>query len=168
MSNQKHNHYFKNVEHLKTIDVYRVIQLFGITDPCLQHALKKLLVAGGRGAGKGPMQDIQEVIDSCNRYMEMVKEDVDAQVNALRSGNVTISAANLATTSITADKLHVGSLQSMGNQLGHLSVRSSTYNGPERRKFTRGFFPKISDHLQATPKSDNTAERVARIDTDKE
>ena len=52
-------HYFKDVSSLKQLDVYRVIQLFGVTDPCVQHAIKKLLRAGGRGS-KGEEQDICE------------------------------------------------------------------------------------------------------------
>ena len=38
-----HEHYFKDVTHLKTIDVYRVLDLFGVSNPCIQHAVKKLL-----------------------------------------------------------------------------------------------------------------------------
>lgn len=72
---EKHSHYYKNVEHLKTIDVYRVLDLFGVTDPCLAHAIKKLLVAGGRGAGKAVSQDICEAVDSCQRFLQMKRED---------------------------------------------------------------------------------------------
>jgi len=71
----KHPHYHKDVRHLETIDVYRVLQLFNVTDPCIQHAVKKLLVAGGRGAGKDMGKDIQEAIDSLNRWQEMRAED---------------------------------------------------------------------------------------------
>jgi hypothetical protein len=46
---REHNHYFKSVQGLNYIDVYHVLQLFNVTDPCIQHAVKKLLVAGGRG-----------------------------------------------------------------------------------------------------------------------
>lgn len=70
----RHSHYRKDVSHLDTIDVYRVLQLFGVTDPCLQHAAKKLLCAGQRGA-KTQDQDIQEAIDTLHRYQEMQKED---------------------------------------------------------------------------------------------
>lgn len=59
----KHSHYFKDVSHLKLIDVYRVIELWEVKDPCIQHALKKLLVAGKRGA-KDEAKDIQEAIDT--------------------------------------------------------------------------------------------------------
>jgi hypothetical protein len=67
-------HYQKPVEHLKWIDVYRVLVLFGVTNPCIQHAVKKLLCAGQRGA-KGQRQDIEEAIASLMRYLEMQTED---------------------------------------------------------------------------------------------
>lgn len=70
----KHNHYFKDVSHLKSIDVYRIIDLYNVTNPCIQHALKKVLVAGGRGAGKDVSKDIQEAIDSLERWKEMQTE----------------------------------------------------------------------------------------------
>lgn len=72
----KHPHYHKDVRHLETIDVYRVLRLFNVTDPCIQHAVKKLLVAGGRGAGKDIAKDVQEAIDSLQRFQEMQAEDV--------------------------------------------------------------------------------------------
>lgn len=71
----KHPHYHKDVRHLETIDVYRVLTLFNVTDPCIQHAVKKLLVAGGRGAGKDIGKDVQEAIDSLERFKEMRVED---------------------------------------------------------------------------------------------
>jgi hypothetical protein len=71
----KHPHYHKDVRNLETVDVYRVLALFSVTDPCIQHALKKLLVAGGRGAGKDIGKDVQEAIDSLERFKEMRVED---------------------------------------------------------------------------------------------
>lgn len=76
LDKRAHNHYFKNVSKLEYIDVYRVLSLFSVTDPCIQHAVKKLLVAGGRGAGKDVSKDIQESIDSLVRWQEMQKENV--------------------------------------------------------------------------------------------
>lgn len=72
---KKHNHYFKDVSKLNEIDVYRVIDLFKVTDPCLQHALKKLLVTGGRDGQKSKEQDVLDVIASCNRWLEMQREN---------------------------------------------------------------------------------------------
>ena len=70
-----HGHYFKDVSKLQTIDVYRALALFNVTDPCLQHAVKKLLVAGGRGGGKDISRDIQEAIDTLVRWQEMRTEE---------------------------------------------------------------------------------------------
>lgn len=69
-----HDHYKKDVSHLKRIDVYRVLDLFGVTQPALQHAVKKLLCPGLRGA-KGYAKDLQEAIDSIERALEMYYED---------------------------------------------------------------------------------------------
>ena len=74
MSEQNHSHYFKDVSNLKFIDVYRVLLLFGVTDPCLQHATKKLLCAGNRGV-KDELKDVQEAIASLTRYLEIKTED---------------------------------------------------------------------------------------------
>lgn len=72
---EKHPHYYKDVSKLEHVDVYRVLKLFNVTDPCVQHAVKKLLVAGGRGAGKDIERDIHEAIDSLNRGLQMIAED---------------------------------------------------------------------------------------------
>tara|TARA_R110000803_G_C11875815_1_gene309076 strand:+ start:143 stop:421 length:279 start_codon:yes stop_codon:yes gene_type:complete len=83
----EHRHYFKNVEHLKEIDVYRVLELFEVTDPCLAHAIKKLLVAGGRGAGKSRNQDVCEAVESCQRFLQMGRENENS--GQPRPGEVT-------------------------------------------------------------------------------
>ena len=70
----KHNHYYKDTSYLDGIDVYRVLSLYEVTDPCLQHAIKKLLCAGQRG-GKDMEQDVQEAIDSLERWKDMRRED---------------------------------------------------------------------------------------------
>lgn len=75
MAKRKHAHYFKDVSQITELDVYRVLRLFGVTDQSIGHALKKLLVAGGRGAGKDISQDIQEAIDSLTRWQELEEED---------------------------------------------------------------------------------------------
>jgi hypothetical protein len=70
----EYKHYQKSVEHLKWIDVYRVLVLFGVTNPCVQHAIKKLLCAGQRGA-KDERKDIEEAVSSLVRCLEMQTED---------------------------------------------------------------------------------------------
>jgi hypothetical protein len=74
-----HDHYKKDVRHLDMIDVYRVIELFEVTHPALQHALKKVLCAGDRGA-KDWEKDVQEAIDSLNRALQMRVEDAGAKL----------------------------------------------------------------------------------------
>jgi hypothetical protein len=81
-SERKHGHYFKNCPY-DAVDVYRVLSMFGVTDQALGHAIKKLLVAGGRGAGKDIKQDIQEAIDTLSRWQEMQQEDVNADLAIL-------------------------------------------------------------------------------------
>lgn len=77
---KRHSHYHKRVGGLKFVDVYRVLALFGVTDQAIGHATKKLLVAGGRGAGKDIRQDIQEAIDTLTRKLEMMDEDAVMEV----------------------------------------------------------------------------------------
>jgi hypothetical protein len=72
-----YNHYYKPCPY-SHIDVYRVIDLFEITHPALQHALKKIMVAGGRGA-KNINKDVEEAIVSLNRFLEMKNEEVNRE-----------------------------------------------------------------------------------------
>lgn len=73
---KKHSHYHKDVKHLDSIDVYRVLELFEVTNPCIQHAIKKLLCAGIRGA-KSLEKDYGEAQDSIVRALEMIAEDAE-------------------------------------------------------------------------------------------
>jgi hypothetical protein len=72
----KHAHYFKDVSGLSHIDVYRILELYGVTHPCIQHAIKKLLVSGGRGA-KDATQDVREAMDTLERYFAMESETAE-------------------------------------------------------------------------------------------
>jgi hypothetical protein len=74
MSEQKHSHYKKDVKHLDYIDVYRIINLYELNDPCFQHALKKILVPGARGH-KDLTKDINDIIDTMQRKLEMLVEN---------------------------------------------------------------------------------------------
>lgn len=73
-SDKKHKHYYKYVGNLEYIDVYSVLKLYEVTDPCIQHALKKLLVAGARGY-KDIERDIQDIIDTLERWKELSEEN---------------------------------------------------------------------------------------------
>lgn len=79
----KHNHYHKSVRGLNSIDVYRVLRLFEVNDPCLQHAIKKLLCAGYRGS-KSFDQDVKEAIDTLERWKAMrAEDDANERINKL-------------------------------------------------------------------------------------
>jgi len=73
MTTRKHSHYFKDVSLISEIDVYRVCELFAVDDSsgATQHAIKKLLLPGQRGAGKSKVKDIQEAIDTLTRLVEI-------------------------------------------------------------------------------------------------
>lgn len=71
--NEKYSHYYKKVPY-DYVDVYRVLDIFNVTDPCIQHAIKKLLVAGGRGH-KDIEKDVQEAIVSLERWKSMRLEE---------------------------------------------------------------------------------------------
>lgn len=55
------------------IDVYRVLEIFKVTDPVAQHIVKKLL----RGEKKGHTMDFvwNEVKQAVERKFEMIEED---------------------------------------------------------------------------------------------
>lgn len=67
-------HYFRDVSHIKEIDIYRVLDLFCVTHPCAQHAIKKLMVAGQRGV-KDVECDVQEAGRTINRWLQMISEE---------------------------------------------------------------------------------------------
>lgn len=77
---RKHSHYFKDCP-FNEIDVYRMLRMFVVTDPALAHAIKKLLVPGGRGGNKDNIKDVQEAVDTLVRWIEMEKEDKAHGVN---------------------------------------------------------------------------------------
>lgn len=70
----KYPHYFKDVRHLDYIDVYRILDLFEVTDQMIAHVIKKLLAAGQRGA-KDAEKDIDEAFETLLRRKEMRRED---------------------------------------------------------------------------------------------
>ena len=67
---RKHRHYFKDVSNIAEIDVYAVLKLFEVIDPCLQHIVKKALCAGKRGH-KDMMEDLQNIVDTAIRAVEL-------------------------------------------------------------------------------------------------
>ena len=74
--NPKYGHYYKDVSNLAEIDIYRVLSLYEVADPCIAHAVKKLLCAGRRG-GKDEAQDISEAISALMRWKAIKQEDIN-------------------------------------------------------------------------------------------
>lgn len=70
----KYPHYIKDVGHLSKLDIYRLLRTYQVSDPCLQHAIKKLMCAGSRGY-KDQEKDVREAIDTLHRFLEMNAED---------------------------------------------------------------------------------------------
>lgn len=58
------------------LDPYRILDVYGITSAPHQHAIKKLLRAGD--SMKSKEEDIKEVIDTLNRWLDMLSEDNEA------------------------------------------------------------------------------------------
>ena len=76
MSSKLDNHYFKDVSTLNIIDIYRILELYEVNEPCIQHAIKKLLCAGIRNGGKNKLQDYREACNSIERHIDMRIEDI--------------------------------------------------------------------------------------------
>lgn len=68
------NKYARDISHLKTMDPYRLQELYRM-HPCAEHVVKKMLCAGERSGGKSLDEDIQDCIDTLTRWQEMRKED---------------------------------------------------------------------------------------------
>lgn len=69
-SKNKYNRQCKGV----TIDVYDVLKAFEVTDPALQHLIKKALCAGLRGH-KNKEQDLVDIFDSAKRALELYHDE---------------------------------------------------------------------------------------------
>ena len=72
-----HEHYFIDVTNIDRLDVYRLLDLFGVTCPVAQHVVKKALAAGQRGH-KDTRRDWQDIADSAARRLQMFAEDDQA------------------------------------------------------------------------------------------
>lgn len=71
----KFPHYYPELPAGTThMDVYRVLDAFKVKRSSIQHAIKKLLAAGLRGA-KDEVKDLKEARDSIDRALEMIQEE---------------------------------------------------------------------------------------------
>lgn len=65
----------------EVVDVYDVLVAFGVSGPATQHAIKKLLMPGQRGA-KSALEDLIEARMSVERAIDLEAERV-ASIDAL-------------------------------------------------------------------------------------
>ena len=64
------NKYLHEIKPGIFVDVYDVLMAWNVTNPALQHLIKKALQAGDRGH-KSREQDLQDIIDSAIRAKEL-------------------------------------------------------------------------------------------------
>ncbi|QRD99759.1 hypothetical protein [Salmonella enterica] len=64
------NKYLHEIKPGVFVDVYDVLMAWSVTNPALQHLIKKALQAGDRGH-KSREQDLQDIIDSAIRAKEL-------------------------------------------------------------------------------------------------
>jgi len=76
-----HKHYKYKCGDIK-LDPYRILEIYGITHPAHQHAIKKLLRAGN--SVKDLDRDIKESIDTLVRWQEMRNEDLKESTNIVK------------------------------------------------------------------------------------
>ncbi|WP_425070664.1 hypothetical protein [Sagittula sp. S175] len=56
-------------------DVYDVLRAYGVADPAVAHAIKKLLVPGARSGGKSAAQDLREAAWSITNAIAALEGD---------------------------------------------------------------------------------------------
>jgi len=81
-----HEHYFIDVSAYDRVDVYRLIELAGITCPVAQHVFKKAFATGKRGH-KSLCKDWQDIADSAARRLQMMDEDDGWTAEAIRAAS---------------------------------------------------------------------------------
>jgi hypothetical protein len=81
---RRHSHYYR-VLPCREVDLYRLLKAFNVTDPCLQHAAKKIFFAGERGT-KSFRKDVLEAGDSISRCLEMLTEEEFPEGDEVKRG----------------------------------------------------------------------------------
>lgn len=70
------NKYLREIKPNIFVDVYSVLKAWNVTNPALQHLIKKALQAGNRGH-KDLETDLQDIIDSAIRAKQLECVDLD-------------------------------------------------------------------------------------------
>jgi len=76
MDENKYLHYQALTPRGEAIDPYVVLEAYAVTHPCQQHAIKKLLRVHRTGeSGKSTVQEIEEVMFTLKRWLEMLGDE---------------------------------------------------------------------------------------------
>lgn len=70
----RHNHYYIDVSNVDEVDFYEIALRYNVTDPCIQHILKKCLAVGNRGH-KDFHTDLKDIYDTAKRALDIHKVD---------------------------------------------------------------------------------------------
>lgn len=71
---KKYHRVIKGIIDGDKMDVYSVLETFGIRDASVQHAIKKLLCSGTRGKA-GKIQDLKEAVTAIVRGIQMIENE---------------------------------------------------------------------------------------------
>jgi hypothetical protein len=101
------------------IDPYKIADVYGITNHAIFSALKKLLVAGGRGF-KGAAQDVADSIGALQRWQQMQEEQVALakMVGKSLKSKETYEAPAVCTT-VDRDEVNLADLRDMQAGFGN-------------------------------------------------
>ena len=102
------------------IDPYKIADVYGITNHAIFSALKKLLVAGGRGF-KDTAQDVADSIGALQRWKQMQEEQVALakMVGKSLKSKETYEAPAVCTT-VDRDEVNLADLRDMQAGFGNL------------------------------------------------
>lgn len=67
---RQHRHYFIDVSDVDEVDFYEIALRYNVTDPCIQHILKKCLAVGQRGQ-KDFHHDLKDIYDTAKRMLDV-------------------------------------------------------------------------------------------------
>lgn len=118
---EKYPHYYKDVRHLAVLDVYRIIDLWGMTNGCQQHSLKKVMLPGQRKKND-LRKDVREARDTLNRWLEMLDED-----SAADQATLDFQVSVIAKQNAQGQMLIAG----LGNGINH-DYSATTYNWADK------------------------------------
>lgn len=86
------------------VDTYDICRAFGVTDPALAHALKKILMPGTRGA-KDLIQDLEEARWSLDNAIAALKNETKPTVGGTSCSHpfVTVTTTGRTTCNICGE-----------------------------------------------------------------